>query len=193
MRRISLLVRGLAGAVGVDGDGVLGSLHWHLECLEDRIGDILGVELLHLGLVAGVRSLQQLFSELRLLLKESRLVAPVAIERLELGLLLEDRLHVTLLHSSLQAQDLGSVAGQARHGLALGIGVGCLHPCGGHGHTCGLQNLPPVWAWRCKARGPALEQRQDGEECQGHGQRGGACHALGAMRKWVRGFPSPNL
>ena len=55
---------------------VLGSLHWHLECLEDRIRDILGVELLHLSLVAGVRSLQQLFSELRLLLKESRLVAP---------------------------------------------------------------------------------------------------------------------
>ena len=42
-------------------------------------------------------------------------------------------MHVTLLHSCLQAQDLGSVAGQARHGLALGIGVGCLHPCGGHG------------------------------------------------------------
>ena len=48
---LSLVIDGLAGAIGVDGDGVLGALHWHPEGFEDRVRDVLGVELLHLVLL----------------------------------------------------------------------------------------------------------------------------------------------
>ena len=141
---LSLALNGLASSVGEHGHGVLVSLDGSLESLKDSVGGVFRVQLLHLILLALICSLQQLLRQSGILGEEGGIVAPVAVQELELRLLLQDGLHVTLLNGTLQSQDLGSVPDDACNGLALCISQGCLGSHGGNGHTGCLQRLSPI-------------------------------------------------
>ena len=134
----------LAGTIGEHAHGVLVALDWLLQWLKDRIRGVFLVELLHFILLSLIGSLQQLLRQGGVLLKQGRVVAPEAVQQLELGLLLQNSFQVTLLNGILQLQNLGSIPCKACGRLALRIGPDCLAPKSGHWKTSCLECISPA-------------------------------------------------
>ena len=167
----------LAGTIGEHAHGVLVALDWLLQWLKDRIRGVFLVELLHFILLSLVCSLQQLLRQGGVLLKQGRVVAPEAVQQLELGLLLQNSFQVTLLNGILQLQNLGSIPCKACGRLALRIGPDGLAPKSGHWKTSCLKCISPVQACRHKCLRDCLEGKAShSKQHQGCRQPCGARH-----------------